>query len=275
MTPESPHPSTSPLQIRWTENPRAARAHQPATAEEAIALLDRGSAGFARIGTEPLVLRVDREAFGYPPEDDEDGVLNQLPFAAVLSCSDARVPIELTLGRATNDLFVVRVAGSVAGSDCRGSMHYAAANLPSVKLFAVIGHSRCGANSAAVDSLLHPDRYLEIASDPPLRGIIDSLLAGVHFAERALRHVRGPDVAASPFYRERLVTLTTLANTALTATILERELGRPCAFGVYKLSTRDVGVRRAQGWDPGLARAPKDDEELITLVTSAAQSLEL
>ncbi|WP_024794423.1 carbonic anhydrase [Tomitella biformata] len=273
--PASPAERPSPLQILWTENPGAARAAQPTTPEEAIAVLNKGSHGFSRLGQEPLQLRVDREAFGYPPEDDPDGVLDQQPFAAVLSCSDARVPIELTLGCATNDLFVVRVAGNVPGSDCRGSMHYAASHLPSVRVFAVVGHSRCGANSAAVDAMLHPERYLEIASDAPLRGIIDSLLAGVHFAERALLHAHGPDAARSPDYRARLVTLTTFANTALTALVLEREIKRPCAFGVYKLATRTVGVRRAAGWMDGLAMAPKDDAELIALVTNSARSLSL
>lgn len=272
--PEPAHPA-SPIQIHWVDEPRSARTSQPATAQEALVLLDKGSHGFSRLGSEPLELRVDREAFGLAPDSGADGVLDQLPFAAVLSCSDARVPIELTLGRATNDLFVVRVAGNVPGSDCRGSMHYAAAHLPSIKLFAVVGHSQCGANSAAVDAMLQPDRYLEIATDAPLRGIIDSLLAGVHFADRALIHVHGPEAHRSPRFRERLVTLATLANTALTATILSRELGRECAFGVYRLSKRRIGVRRGQGWSAGLAMAPQDDAALIALVTEAARSLEL
>lgn len=272
--PAAPSPR-APIQIQWVDNPRHARTTQPDSAEEARARLDKGSQRFSRMGIDPLELRVDRETFGFAPDDDADGVLDHLPFAAVLSCSDARVPIELTLGSATNDLFVVRVAGNVPGSDCRGSLHYAAAHLPSVKLFAVVGHSQCGATMAAVDAMLQPDRYLEIACNAPLRGIIDSLLAGVQFAERALVHVHGPEAYGSPHFRARLITLATLANTALTATVLERELARPCAFGVYKLSTRRVGVRRVDGWEPGLALAPKGDEELIELVTEAARSLEL
>lgn len=222
-------PSDTAFQIHWIDDPDSARTSLPQTAAEALALLDWGSHGFSRLGTEPLRLRVDREAFGMAPAGDADGILDHHPFAAVLSCSDARVPIELTLGRATNDLFVVRVAGNVPGSDCRGSMHYAAAHLPSVKLFSVIGHSQCGANSAAVDAMLQPHRYLDIATDAPLRGIIDSLLAGVHFADRALIHAHGEQARESPHYRARLITLATLANTALTALVLERELKRPCA----------------------------------------------
>jgi carbonic anhydrase len=38
----------------------------------------------------------------------------QHPVAAVLSCSDSRLPVELILDQGLGDLFVVRVAGSVA-----------------------------------------------------------------------------------------------------------------------------------------------------------------
>lgn len=144
-----------------------------------------------------------------------------------------------------------------------------------MRLFAVIGHSECGTTSAAVDAMLQPDRYLEIASNAPLRGIIDSILAGVHFGNRALIPVHGTAVRDHPNLRARLITLATLANTALSATVLERGLQRPCACGVYKLSLRRIGVRRAHGWESGLAAAPAGDTELIALVTDAAESLEL
>ncbi|SDD91145.1 carbonic anhydrase [Rhodococcus tukisamuensis] len=271
MPTPSPHTDAA-IQIRWVQGPSASRSAPPTTAEEAVALLERGSAAFSRVGAESIEFHVDREAFGIA-HDDTDGILTQRPFAAVLSCSDARVPIELTLGRAANDLFVVRVAGNVPGSDCRGSLHYAAEHLPSVQLFTVIGHSQCGAVTAAVDAMLEPHRYLQIASDAPLRGIIDSLLAGVHFADRALTHVHGTQVRDSPHYRTRMITLATLANTALTAAVLRRDLSRPTAFGVYKLATRNVGVRRAEGWVPTLEMAPQDDSELTAIVENAARSL--
>lgn len=57
--------------------------------------------------------------------DEPGATLTQDPFAAVLSCSDARVPIELVCGQATNDLFVVRVAGKVPGAECVGSLNLA------------------------------------------------------------------------------------------------------------------------------------------------------
>src|SRR5690606_32102297 len=79
----------------------------------------------------------------------------QAPFAAVLCCSDARVPPEFLFGQTVNDLFVVRVAGNVPSSDCIGSLDYAVAKLSSLRLLAVLGHTRCGAVTATVDAYLH------------------------------------------------------------------------------------------------------------------------
>lgn len=262
------------LRLHWSDEPHRDLVRTPATAQDALALLDAGSRGFSMLGDHPVELRLPPEALGFGPEET-GGILTQDPFAAVLSCSDARVPIELALGQAANELFVVRVAGNAPSSACRGSLRYAAEYLPSVKVVAVVGHSRCGATSAAVDAALDPGKYLTIATDGRLREIIDPLFAGVNFAHRALVQVHGPDAVEAPEFRDRLVTLATLANTALSALILERDLGLPAAFGVYKLSARAVGVRREDGWHDGFAMAPKDGIEITDLVQQAARSLRL
>jgi carbonic anhydrase len=71
----------------------------------------------------------------------------QHPFAAILGCSDSRVPLEIVFDQELGDLFAVRVAGNVAGGDERGSLQYAAAHL-GIPLVVVLGHERCGAVSA-------------------------------------------------------------------------------------------------------------------------------
>jgi carbonic anhydrase len=73
----------------------------------------------------------------------------QHPFAAILGCSDSRVPLEIVFDQGLGDLFAVRVAGNVAGGDERGSLQYAVAHLH-VPLVVVLGHERCGAVSAAL-----------------------------------------------------------------------------------------------------------------------------
>ena len=42
--------------------------------------------------------------------------LKQEPFAAILTCADSRVPVEIVTDQGFGDLFVVRVAGNVVGS---------------------------------------------------------------------------------------------------------------------------------------------------------------
>lgn len=275
-TPTSPEPPESgdqrQLTINWTANAAHPAPVQAADAAEAIELLNAGSLSFSRLGSSwgPFELRVDPEAFGFVAENDPDGVLNQEPFAAVLSCSDARVPIEITLGRAANDVFVVRVAGNVPGSDCLGSLHYAADHLPTVRVFAVVGHSNCGAVTAGVDAMLDPEQYLPIARQAPLRGIIDSLLGGIRMAAIAIERATGDRALTTPSARAALIATATLANTALTSSVVARDLGREAAFGVYDLEQRTVGVMTAQGWRPGLRPAPATDEELRALIHGAA-----
>jgi len=74
----------------------------------------------------------------------------QNPPVTVFSCADSRVPAELIFGRGIGDLFVVRVAGNVAGPFDIASIEYAIAH-DWTKLIVVMGHEDCGAVKAALD----------------------------------------------------------------------------------------------------------------------------
>lgn len=76
--------------------------------------------------------------------------LSQQPKVAILSCSDSRVPPEVVFDQGIGDLFVVRVAGNVLNKENLGSIEYAIEHL-GVKDIVVMGHSRCGAVTAAVE----------------------------------------------------------------------------------------------------------------------------
>ncbi|MDF1534875.1 MAG: carbonic anhydrase [bacterium] len=77
-------------------------------------------------------------------------VQTQSPIAAVLSCSDARVPPHHVLDKKIGEIFVVRVAGKVPGPSVIGSLEYAVAQLK-VPLLLVLGHEGCGAVKAAME----------------------------------------------------------------------------------------------------------------------------
>ena len=74
----------------------------------------------------------------------------QQPEAAVLCCSDSRVPAEIIFDQSLGDLFVVRTAGLVLDPTSIGSLEYAVAHLQ-VPLLVIKGHESCGAVTAAVE----------------------------------------------------------------------------------------------------------------------------
>ena len=78
----------------------------------------------------------------------------QEPFAAVLGCSDSRVPVEIVFGQGLGQLFVVRVAGNVVAPTQLGSLEFAVTQL-GVRLIVVLGHSACGAVAHSLSVLAH------------------------------------------------------------------------------------------------------------------------
>ena len=75
---------------------------------------------------------------------------SQHPLAVVLSCVDSRAPVELIFDLGLGDIFSVRVAGNVVGPAVLGSVEYACA-VAGAKLVLVLGHTRCGAVTSAVE----------------------------------------------------------------------------------------------------------------------------
>ncbi len=72
----------------------------------------------------------------------------QFPFAALLSCIDSRVPAELVFDQGIGDVFNVRVAGNIVNEDVLGSLEYSC-KVAGSKVIVVLGHSKCGAVTAA------------------------------------------------------------------------------------------------------------------------------
>jgi carbonic anhydrase len=75
----------------------------------------------------------------------------QHPFALIICCSDSRVPPEIIFDQGLGDLFVVRTAGNVVDDIGMGSIEYGAEHLH-IPLIVVLGHEKCGAVKATVDS---------------------------------------------------------------------------------------------------------------------------
>jgi carbonic anhydrase len=80
----------------------------------------------------------------------QNTVAKQQPFAAVLSCADSRVPVELIFDQSIGHLFVARVAGNIATPEIIASLEYGAAVL-GTKAILVLGHANCGAVKATME----------------------------------------------------------------------------------------------------------------------------
>ena len=76
----------------------------------------------------------------------------QYPFAIVLGCIDSRVPVELVFDQGIGDIFSARVAGNIINADILGSMEYAC-KVAGSKIVVVLGHSKCGAVTAACQNV--------------------------------------------------------------------------------------------------------------------------
>ena len=72
----------------------------------------------------------------------------QHPIAAVVGCSDSRVPMEYAFDVGYGDLFAIRTAGHTLGETVIGSIEFAVEVLK-VPLVMVLGHTSCGAVDAA------------------------------------------------------------------------------------------------------------------------------
>lgn len=89
----------------------------------------------------------------------------QTPFAAIVSCSDSRVPTELIFDEGVGDLFIVRVAGNSVDKVGEQSLAYSTEHL-GVETILVLGHQKCGAVKAAVDAYPKPTaKFLALIYD--------------------------------------------------------------------------------------------------------------
>ena len=114
---------------------------RPETPERAMALLVEGNQRF--VAQKLISFQEDLDILKADTEEHQE------PFAAVLSCADSRVPVELVFDQSIGHVFVVRVAGNIATPDTIASLEYGAAVL-GVKAILALGHTNCGAVKATL-----------------------------------------------------------------------------------------------------------------------------
>lgn len=185
------------------------------------------------------------------------------PFAAVLSCTDARIPISRMFQQDINRILQVRVSGNVLSDEAAGSLELALARFPTLKSIAVIGHNDCEAVATAMDFYR---RWLEQSPPHLSRGIaslVQRLLPAVREAEEASHR---PQTLAwiSPL---ALATIINASNTALQLQQLVTQWGRSdvhVTFGVYDLSDRLIHTwDNEHGFHSGLSSPFTHSDQLL------------
>lgn len=147
----------------------------------------------------------------------------QEPFAAVLSCADSRVPVEMVFDQSIGKIFVTRVAGNIASSDIIASLEFGAAVL-GTKAILVMGHSNCGAVKAAMGNQAVP-------------GQISTLYAPI---QRAVEEGNGNLEAAIKANAQIQANLLATASPVLAGLIKDGSL--KIAAGYYALDSGAVTI---------------------------------
>jgi carbonic anhydrase len=190
----------------------------PHTIDSALQELKDGNKRF--VDNRPLHCHQDKALL------DHLSAHGQTPLAAILGCSDSRVPLELLFDQGFGDLFVVRVAGNILGEDETASLEYAVDRL-GVPLVVVLGHTKCGAVSAAVQGATAPGALGHLLER--LKSVTQSV-AGLPEAQK--------EAAAIRKNVELSVNLLTTHSPALAGAVRE---GRARIIGdVYQVEDRRV-----------------------------------
>jgi carbonic anhydrase len=155
-----------------TPPPQVSRHHGRPSPVEALARLRAGNTRFALGPSRPSGTR--------------SGAADPRPFAVVVGCIDARVPVEAVFEQGVGAICVVRSAGPVLDRAVVGSVEFAVTDLQ-VSLVVVLGHDDCRAVAAAVEAVhtgrqpAGARRFLvdQIASAVPTAGSVDRSPDGV------------------------------------------------------------------------------------------------
>ncbi|MCX4776610.1 carbonic anhydrase [Streptomyces sp. NBC_01264] len=197
-----------------------------------------------------LIAGNQRFVFGTPEHPNQDSTRrteiapSQQPFAVVFGCSDSRLAAEIIFDRGLGDLFVVRTAGHVAGTEVLGSIEFGVSVLDA-PLVVVLGHDSCGAVAAACSAL-------EDGRTPGgfVRDVVERVTPSV-LAARAAGRDTAEEILAE--HIENTVDLLLERSRVLAERVADGRLG---VLGLsYRLADGSAQLVAARGLDAALPTA--------------------
>ncbi|WP_428483548.1 carbonic anhydrase [Rhodopila sp.] len=132
----------------------------------------------------------------------QNTIAKQEPFAAVLSCADSRVPVELLFDQSIGHVFVARVAGNFCTPEIVASLEYGVVSL-GVAVIVVLGHSGCGAVKATIAAKPAPGQISALYA--PIRPAVERAGSNLDAAIKANAQIQADLLrTASPVIAERM-----------------------------------------------------------------------
>jgi carbonic anhydrase len=153
----------------------------------------------------------------------QNTIEKQEPFAAVLSCADSRVPIELVFDQSIGHIFVTRIAGNIATSEIIASLEYGAGVL-GTKVILVMGHGGCGAVKATIQAKEVPGQISALY--PHIQPAVDQA---------------GPNLEAATKANAKIqAALLRQSSTVISGLVKEKKL--KVVAGYYDIGTGAVSI---------------------------------
>ncbi|MGW1591381.1 carbonic anhydrase [Streptomyces sp. NPDC002386] len=188
---------------------------------------------------------------GTPEHPNQDAIRrteiapSQKPFAVLFGCSDSRLAAEIIFDRGLGDLFVVRTAGHVAGTEVLGSIEFGV-DVLNAPLVVVLGHDSCGAVAAACSAL-------ESGQTPGgfVRDVVERVTPSV-LAARAAGRETAEEILAE--HIEHTVDLLLERSRVLAEAVAD---GRTAIVGLsYRLADGSAQPVATRGLDTAVPTAP-------------------
>ena len=204
----------------------------------------------------------------HPHQDRERRALTagqgQHPLAAILACSDSRVPPEIIFDQGIGDIFVIRVAGNVAATDEIGSIEYTVDHL-GTPLVVVLGHSQCGAVTAVLDDAKLPPNIAALV-EPIRPAVAKAREDNPEAAKDVLLNAAIKDnvwqaiadmLGASPIIRDKVRD----GQVRVVGALYEIDSGQVQWLGPHPEQDRLVGAKKGAGKTGKRGKKAKNSEE--------------